>query len=133
MIVAGLGCRKGTPAQALLSALDAACAAAGISRESIAALATGEIKRDEPAIHELADRLALPLHILDGAALKQAEGRTKTVSNHSLAQTATPSLSEAAALAGAGDGAVLLAARVIAEGATCALARSEELFMKDGA
>ncbi|MGK9053448.1 cobalamin biosynthesis protein [Neorhizobium petrolearium] len=133
MIVAGLGCRKGTPAESILSALEAACAAAGISRESVTALATGEIKRHEAGIIELAGKLGLPLHVLDDAMLKQAEGRTKTVSQHSLAQTATPSLSEAAALALAGEEAELIAPRLIADGATCALARSKELFMKDGA
>ena len=81
MIVAGLGCRKETSAEALLSAIDLACESAGISRESITALATGEIKRHEPGIDELAMRLGLPLHILDETALKQAEGRTRTVSS----------------------------------------------------
>ena len=122
MIVAGLGCRKGTSAEALLSAIDTACDSAGISRESISALATGEIKRHEPGLNELAGRLGLPLHVFDETALKQAEGRTKTVSKHSLAQTSTPSLSEAAALAAAGENAELLVARVISPGATCALA-----------
>ena len=37
MIVAGLGCRKGSTREELLSALDAACTEAGISRSSIAA------------------------------------------------------------------------------------------------
>lgn len=122
MIVAGLGCRKGTSAEALLSAIDIACENAGISRHSIAALASGEIKRDEPGMNEVAARLGLPLHIFDEIALKQAEGRTKTVSKHSLAQTSTPSLSEAAALVAAGENSELIVARLIADGATCALA-----------
>jgi len=126
MIVAGLGCRKGTSAEALLSAIDVACEQAGISRESVAALATGEIKRNEPSMGELANRLGLSLHIFDETALKQAEGRTKTVSKHSLAQTSTPSLSEAAALVAAGEGSQLIVARLIADGATCALAASKD-------
>ncbi len=126
MIVAGLGCRKGTTADAILSALDAACAAAGISRDAIGSLATGEIKRDEPGMNALADRLGLTLLVCDATALKQAEGRTRTVSTHSLARTATPSLSEAAALVAAGAGSELIVARLIADGATCALARSRE-------
>jgi cobalt-precorrin 5A hydrolase len=126
MIVAGLGCRKGTSAEALLSALDEACGSAGILRESVAALATGEIKRHEPGMNELATRLGLPLYVFDEAALKLAEGRTKTVSKHSLAQTSTPSLSEAAALVAAGEGSELIVARLIADGATCALARSRD-------
>ncbi|KGD95732.1 hypothetical protein JL39_19940 [Rhizobium sp. YS-1r] len=126
VIVAGLGCRKGTSAEAVLTALDAACIEAGISRESVTALATGEIKRHEPGIVDLATKLGLPMHILDEHALKQAETRTKTVSKHSLAQTATPSLSEAAALALAGETSELIVPRLIANGATCALARSKD-------
>jgi len=126
MIVAGLGCRKGTSAEALLSALDAACTEAGISRESVTALATGEIKQHEPGIIELAGKLSLPLHVPGETALKRAGGRTKTVSKHSLAQTSTPSLSEAAALAAAGEGSELIVSRLIADGATCALARSKD-------
>ncbi|MDR6820558.1 cobalt-precorrin 5A hydrolase [Neorhizobium sp. 2083] len=126
MIAAGLGCRKGTSAEALLSALAAACSQAGISRESVSVLATGEIKRHEPGLIQLAERLRLPLRIIDEASLKGAEGRTKTVSKHSLAQTATPSLSEAAALAAAGEASELIVARLVADGATCALARSKD-------
>lgn len=126
MIAAGLGCRRGSSAEDVLSALDAACAEAGISREAITALATGEIKRDEPGIIDLAERLGLPLHILDDQALKQVEARTRTVSKHSLAKTETPSLSEAAALAIAGDTSELLVARIIANGATCALAEAKD-------
>lgn len=126
MIVAGLGCRKGTSMEALLSAIELACGSAGISRKSIAALATGEIKRHEQGLNDLATLLGLPLHIFDETALKQAEGRTQTVSKHSLAQTSTPSLSEAAALVAAGEGSELIVTRLIADGATCALARSRD-------
>lgn len=126
MIAAGLGCRKGTSAEALLSALAAACAEADIPPEAVSVLATGEIKRHEPGLIELSERLRLPLQILDNAALTQAEGRTRTVSKHSLAQTATPSLSEAAALAAAGEASELIVARLVADGATCALARSKD-------
>jgi len=125
MIVAGLGCRKGTSAETLLSAIHMACESAGISRESVDALATGEIKRNEPGMTELAAQLRLPLHVFDETALKRAESRTKTISRHSLAQTSTPSLSEAAALVAAGEGSELIVARLIADGATCALARSQ--------
>jgi cobalt-precorrin 5A hydrolase len=126
MIVAGLGCRKGSTAEEILSALDAACAAARISRESVAALATGEIKREEPGILELAETLRLPLHIVEEEALLQVEPRTRTVSRHSLAKTLSSSLSEAAALAVAGDRSEILVPRLIANGATCALAATKE-------
>ncbi len=126
MIVAGFGCRKGTSAQALLTALDAACGRAGISRESVAMLATGEIKRHEAGLIELAARLSLPLYAADETSLKKAEGRSRTVSQRSLMHTSTPSLSETAALAVAGEGSKLIVARMISGGATCALAHSND-------
>jgi Cobalamin biosynthesis protein CbiG len=124
MIVAGLGCRKGTDADGVAAALALACRQAGIDLDSIGALATGTIKEDEPGILALAERLGLPLHIIGDDALKEAESETRTVSKHSLAKTVSPSLSEAAAIAAIDGAAELLVARVVAEGATCALART---------
>ena len=125
MIVAGLGCRRGTPAEGLEAALILACDHAGILPASVHALATGKIKQDEIGLIDLAKRLGLPLHIVGDQELKAAEPGTRTISAHSLAQTVSPSLSEAAALAVAGARATLIVARVVAEGATCALAQSE--------
>lgn len=124
MIVAGLGCRRGTSADGVEAALIIACSKAGIDLSSIDALATGTIKEDEPGILQLATRLNLPLHIVRDDELREAAPLTQTVSRHSLAKTSSPSLSEAAALAGVDGPAVLLVARVITEGATCALAQS---------
>jgi cobalt-precorrin 5A hydrolase len=126
MIIAGLGCRKGSSVDELLSALDAACIEAKISRNAVAALATGEIKREEPGMLELAKKLGLVLHIVGDDALLEAEPRTKTVSRHSLAKTLSSSLSEAAALAVAGETAEIIVPRLISHGATCALAQSKE-------
>lgn len=126
MIVAGLGCRSGTSAEQMFFALEAACEEIGIEPKAITALATGEIRGQEPGIVQLAEKLGLPLHIVDDGALVAAEPRTKTVSKHSLNQTGSSSLSEAAALAVAGETSELILPRIIAYGATCALARSSD-------
>lgn len=126
MIVAGLGCRRGTSADGVEAALRLACKEARLALAAVTALATGTIKEDEPGILDLAARLGLPLHIVSDEDLMAAEPRTRTVSQHSLARTVSPSLSEAAALAAAGPASELIVARVIAEGATCALGRSGE-------
>ncbi len=126
MIIAGLGCRRGTPMEGVEAVLRLACEAACIDFEAVTALATGTIKEDEPGIRDLATHLGLPLHIVADDDLTAVEPQTRTVSHHSLARTVSPSLSEAAALAAAGPASELIVARVIAEGATCALARSGE-------
>lgn len=127
MIVAGLGCRSGTTAESLFFALEAACEEVGIETKAITALATGEIRREEPGMLELAEKLGLPLHIVDDSAVLAVEPRTKTVSRHSLSQTGSSSLSEAAALVVAGDTSELIVPRMIAYGATCALAQAKSV------
>lgn len=126
MIVAGLGCRSGTSADQILLALEAACEEIGIKREAVSALATGEIRQDEPGILELASKLGLPLHIVDDNALIAAEPRIRTISRHSAARTASSSLSEASALSAAGETSELIVPRMVAYGATCALAQSRD-------
>lgn len=112
--------------ESVKAALLLACQESRLEPAAVTALATGTIKEDEPGILELAAGLGLPLHIVTDEDLTAAEPRTRTVSQHSLARTVSPSLSEAAALAVAGPTSELVVARVIAEGATCALARSGE-------
>ncbi|MCX8998060.1 cobalamin biosynthesis protein [Rhizobiaceae bacterium BDR2-2] len=123
MIVAGIGCRRGTAAETILATLDAALAAASLSRGALAALATGALKAEEAGVKEAANRLGLPLRIADDAALAAAEPRLLTRSEASHGATGSGSLCEAAALAAAGEGASLLAPRFIREGVTVALAR----------
>jgi precorrin-4 C11-methyltransferase len=63
-LVAGMGCRRGVPAGELREALDATLAEAGLALENLAALATVDLKADEPGLLELADSLGVPLHII---------------------------------------------------------------------
>jgi hypothetical protein len=59
VIVAGLGCRRGTGAADLLAALDAALAACGRRRGEIALLAAPDAKRDEAGVAAAAQALGV--------------------------------------------------------------------------
>ncbi len=122
MIVAGIGCRKGVTAQAVLAAVDGALAAHNRARHDIACLATGAVKKSEPAIVIAAARLGVPLHYAGADALADAEPLLASRSQASRQATGSPSLSEASALAVAGAGGKLLGPRTVAGPATCALA-----------
>ncbi|HEY4192203.1 MAG TPA: cobalamin biosynthesis protein [Mesorhizobium sp.] len=122
MIVAGIGCKKGVAAHDIRAALDAALAAHGLSSASLSALATAKFKHAETAITETAHALRLPVLLVDNAALTAVSLRTLTHSHHSQSVTGTPSLSETAALAAAGQHARLLGPRVVVGGVTCAIA-----------
>lgn len=119
MRVAGFGFRAGASVAALREVLDRAGGG-----EGLAALATAEAKAKAPAVQALARALGLPVLGIEPALL--AGQRVVTRSSRVEALFGTGSVAEAAALAGAGPGAQLWAARVVsADGmATAAIAES---------
>lgn len=121
-IVAGIGCRKDTPAEMILRVLAATLEQTGFAGCRPDILATGGIKAHEVGIIKAAETLGIPMVVVEQAALETAASRTLTVSEISLAHSGTPSLCEAAALAAAGDAALLAAPRFVRDGVTCAIA-----------
>ncbi len=69
VLVAGLGCKRGVPATELWAALETTLAEADLALESLAALATVDLKADEPGLQDLAAELNLPLEIVSQADL----------------------------------------------------------------
>lgn len=126
MIVAGIGCRRGAAAHDVEAALSAALAHARLAATALDAIATIAGKNREPGITSVAKKFGVRVVILPQSELKAASDRAATRSPRVLALTGVPSVAETAALAAAGPGARLLAARRIVGGATCALAASGE-------
>lgn len=127
MMVAGIGCRPGASVAAILAAVDAALEQHDRRREQLSCLATGALKRGEAGLVLAAAALGVPLHYVAADALADVEQDLLTSSNFSLAATGSPSLSEASALATAGQGGRLLGPRIVAGHVTCALAVAEPL------
>jgi cobalt-precorrin 5A hydrolase len=123
-MIAGLGCRQGVAADAVLRAIDAALLAAARSRAELRGLATVPRRAGHAGLHGAAGALGLPLLLPEAAALHEAAARCITRSTASLAATALPSAAEAAALAAAGPASRLLAPRMAHDGVTCALAEA---------
>ncbi|MBQ1889873.1 cobalt-precorrin 5A acetaldehyde-lyase [Selenomonas ruminantium] len=69
-LIAGVGCRRGTPAALVMGALDMACRMIGRDRSFIDALASTVVKRHEAGILFAADSLARPVHFYDHAQLQ---------------------------------------------------------------
>ncbi len=122
MIVAGIGCRRGTSAERVIEALHGALAHSGIAQSQLGALATSADKHDEFGILEAAQRLQLSIVLVPQTALQKMSMHTLTFSARVRALTGVNCLAEAAALAAAGDRARLLAPRHATPLATCALA-----------
>jgi cobalt-precorrin 5A hydrolase len=122
MIIAGIGCRKNTSAEAVVAAIHSALSHHGLATAQLDALATVPQKRDERGIQIAAERLGLGLVVATEMELRAAEGGTLSFSQVSLDATGTASASEAAALAVAGFGSRLMGPRIAIGPVTCAIA-----------
>lgn len=123
MIVAGIGARAGVAAQDVVSLIEAAMSQAKIDRAQLSALATIDVKAREPGLVAAARHLGLEVL---GFARDDLPRETGGVTSSPQAQRlfGVSSVSEAAALAGAGAGSELILPRIKSAAVTCALARS---------
>ncbi|MET8570924.1 precorrin-3B C(17)-methyltransferase [Streptomyces sp. NPDC004783] len=124
-LVVGVGASKGAPAEEVLGLVEAALRDAGLSKASLAELATVDAKAGEPGIVGAAERLGVPLVTYSAGRLAGVE--VPNPSEAPLAAVGTPSVAEAAALAGGGELLVPKRKSERADGspamATCAVVR----------
>lgn len=100
-LVVGVGASKGAPAEEVHGLVLDALAGAGLSPSSVAALATVDAKAGEPGVLAAAERLGVPLRTYPAEEL--AAVRVPNPSDAPLVALGTPSVAEAAALAGGGE------------------------------
>ena len=120
MIVVGVGASRGCPEAELRALVAEALRDAELAPRRVDALATADIKADEPAVRALAAHHGWPLHTHAAEALAQVD--VPTPSTVVAAHVGTPSVAEAAALLTSG-GTLLVPKRRSAH-ATCAVAAS---------
>jgi cobalt-precorrin 5A hydrolase len=98
-LVVGLGCQRGCPASTLRALLDQALQAQRIDLQSITALASIDLKRDEPGLIELVEQLGLPLTVFSSEQLSGYEARLSHLSQIAFERTGCYGVAESAALA----------------------------------
>jgi cobalt-precorrin 5A hydrolase len=121
VMVAGVGCRRGTSAAEIEAVIAAALAQAGLAGQRVDVLATAEFKCDESGIAAAAAARGVPLILIAQADLERAGGRA-THSRRVAQLMGVGSVAEAAALAAGGPDARLVVPRIAIGPATCALA-----------
>lgn len=120
ILVAGVGCERGTPAEDIIALVSQALDSANLSPKSLAAIASVELKADEPALHAAAAHFGVPLRLFTVAELDAERHRLQDPSPVVEAEIGTPSVAEAAALkAGA-----LAVRKQKSTRATCAIGRA---------
>ena len=122
MIVAGIGCRRNSPSEAIVSAIEVALAACGLERSALGAIATAADKAAEPGLLRVAEDWNLPLVVVSEHQMKDVSGAALTKSARVHALKGVPSVAETAALAAVGRTARLMGARVTNAHAACAIA-----------
>jgi cobalt-precorrin 5A hydrolase len=122
MIAFGIGCRRGVAKHQVLEIIRQALARLDLGGEATA-LFSVEDKNDEAGLLAAAADLQWPLTFLPRTALQEVEAYIATPSLYAEAALGLASVSEAAALAGAGRDAVLILPRIAGDGVTCAVAR----------
>lgn len=125
VIVAGVGCRRGTSADEIERVVRLALGMFELPAERLGAIATESDKANEPGLPEAARRLSVPLVVCTVADLDRVAGRVLTPSKLVLKAKGLPSIAEASALVVAGRNSRLLGTRVATERATCAIATGE--------
>ena len=120
-LVLGIGCRRGTGAQAIARAVDAALEEAGLDLLSVKTAATIALKAEEPGLLAFCRGRGLPLRVYSARELAALPG-TFTPSPFVRSVTGVDNVCERAAAAGGGT--LLLGKRARA-GVTVAVAREE--------
>lgn len=72
-VALGVGCKKGTDGEALKGFVREELERREIFPESICAVASIELKKDEAGLHALAEDLGVPFHVYTAEELEQAE------------------------------------------------------------
>ena len=110
ILIAGLGCKRDVLASELGQALETTLAEADLAGESLAALATADLKAGEAGLRQLAVELDIPLIIIDSARLAALPASMRAGLSASAAQEkfGLPGVAEPCALLAAGPGGELL-------------------------
>ncbi|WDR06592.1 precorrin-3B C(17)-methyltransferase [Devosia rhodophyticola] len=120
ILIAGVGCERGTDPSELIGLIEKTLATAGLTPLSLAAIASIDLKADEAALHTAATHFGVPLRVFSAADLNAESDRLVTPSAIVAAETGTPGVSEAAAL----KAGVLLVPKQKSKRATCAIGKA---------
>ena len=105
-LAAGIGCNRNTPAEEITEALDQACQAHELARESVRNLASIDLKSDEPGLLAFARSCNLPLDFYGPDQLNQVQGVASSAAV--LRATGAKAVAEPAAILSSGNGSLLV-------------------------
>ncbi|MBE6005689.1 MAG: cobalamin biosynthesis protein CbiG [Sarcina sp.] len=126
-VVLGIGCRRGASCAQIRELADRVLEETGVFREALCALASIDLKQDEPGLLEFASEWGLPAFFYSADRLNALPG-SFTASDFVRKVTGTDNVCERSALCRAGDHAGLILPKTGGNGATAALACMKIFF-----
>lgn len=127
VLAVGIGCERQAPAHGLATFVSRTLADAGLSRDSIAAIGSVDLKGDEPAMKALSAALDRPMRLFSVDALEALTPRLANPSEVVFQEIGCHGVAEAAALALAGPDGSLIVEKVKQGPYTCAVARAPRI------
>ena len=124
VLVLGVGCERDIEPMELEALAISTLDEAGLAIESVACIASIDLKADEIAVQTLANRLGVPLKFYSAAELEAEAPRLKTPSEIVFCEVGCHGVSEGAALATVGNHGELVIPKVRSGRVTCAIARA---------
>lgn len=120
-LVLGAGCKKNTPFEKLLGAFNVFAEESGVSRLSVSAVASIDLKKEETGLIKLAESFGVPFVTFSAEQLKGVPGHF-SASGRVEATTGVDNVCERAAVLRSGG--FLLRGKTVYEGITFALAKT---------
>jgi cobalt-precorrin 5A hydrolase/precorrin-3B C17-methyltransferase len=124
VLALGVGCERGADGEELQALIDDTLAGAGLAPGAVAGIASLDLKSDEEAVLESAERMGLPARFFSAAELESEAPRLANPSETVFREVGCHGVAEGAALALAGPDAELVVPKRKSKRATCAIARS---------
>ena len=130
-LVLGIGCERGCEAEEAIALAEKVLSENGLSPESVAAIASLDLKADEAAIHAVAAHFGVPARFFEAPRLEAETPRLATPSDVVFAEVGCHGVAEGAALASVGAAGELAVAKIKSRRATVAIGRSPVVLTED--
>ncbi|MEZ5870808.1 MAG: precorrin-3B C(17)-methyltransferase [Nitratireductor sp.] len=128
VLVMGLGCERGAGSDEAIALGEALLADNGLSRHSLACIASIDLKADETALNDVAAHFGVPLRLFDAATLEAETPRLENPSEVVFAEVGCHGVAEGAALAAVGGDGTLVVAKQKSKRVTAALGRAPRII-----
>jgi cobalt-precorrin 5A hydrolase/precorrin-3B C17-methyltransferase len=127
-LAVGIGCERDADPAEVSELVDACLAAANLAPQSVACVASVDLKADEPAVHAAARRLAVAPRFFPASVLEAETPRLAYPSDAVFREVGCHGVAEGAALAATGPAGRLIVAKRKSARATCAIAEAPHVI-----